>query len=841
MAAASGPDPSDRKSSSIGESSTLAGQAPGPSPGPSARTGLSMSQAGPVGPCPEGRDSLEADGAPLSSTDFLGCFGVTNALDPPTPLRLSYYPASASSSSTSTPTRPDFPDVSHHTDGASDESSYDADSDESSDESSHGNIDSAHDSTVEDGYEMPNEFVDDFVRLNAKERQGERSPSLDVVSRSEFDSMRLEYLERLVEQTEEAGVSREKASALSAELLVQRSELQAAADRLVRIANVLQCSICLETFAQPHSLACGHIFCQECLVQWLVQSLKCPTCRAHVPIRPAPAYAIKEVINLVDPSASIATSTAPALQSSGEAVDPWARLFPVRQRLSIPSIPSLNIDPLRRTPGVETGRHGAAARSVGTGNELAVLNAVYFDMLEQLRYRLQQLENSRSELYLEAALAFPPIDAPAPHLVTSEPTTAAPVPAPALPSTEGVRRGALYVLILRAILAMGRQVDQHQELVFHLNSPPLDGILTEGTHVLLRRIAEHGINHVFDAARRPPSLGSEGAPTPTPPPLPRLHPHLQRTPAGPISSTSSSSPRIPIPPPRERPAIRPVTRPVRMALNDAHASSSSANDPTPPQSRLRQPTRFVRPAGIPAAATVAAASGSSSRNPIRISHIMGNSGSNSHGNAAQTTAEHTPNRDHARNRALLTMNQYLVHAIYRLLLVYQRLREPNALETPQSAADRAIGPARREARMLDLIGRRLFPSDDPTDEPATSGTSAPRAPTRPRMPTESARPIVRGSGGSATRDSDVLPRHSYRPEEPTTNESMLARGISHEVIQALRRSQQARARMARPPIRVGARGASPNSLVAPIPTLRQVMLSRDSEPEDMVVDMSEPD
>lgn len=47
--------------------------------------------------------------------------------------------------------------------------------------------------------------------------------------------------------------------------------------------NKIDCVICLETFGdQPiASTICGHVFCQDCLVEALRIEKKCPTCR-HV-------------------------------------------------------------------------------------------------------------------------------------------------------------------------------------------------------------------------------------------------------------------------------------------------------------------------------------------------------------------------------------------------------------------------------------------------------------------------------------------------------------------------------------------------------------------------------
>lgn len=44
------------------------------------------------------------------------------------------------------------------------------------------------------------------------------------------------------------------------------------------------CSICRETLAEPMKTACGHVFCNRCITEWLatINHTTCPTCRTHV-------------------------------------------------------------------------------------------------------------------------------------------------------------------------------------------------------------------------------------------------------------------------------------------------------------------------------------------------------------------------------------------------------------------------------------------------------------------------------------------------------------------------------------------------------------------------------
>ncbi|PIA14951.1 hypothetical protein COEREDRAFT_82370 [Coemansia reversa NRRL 1564] len=118
----------------------------------------------------------------------------------------------------------------------------------------------------------------------------------------------------------------ERIAALDAEVAVQQADLVAAETRVAQVAEALQCAVCLEVFSQPHSLACGHTFCQGCLLEWLPQRRQCPTCRASVTQRPAVAFAVQDAVSCLGPrTTSSTTASADPLQSS----DPWATLFPV--------------------------------------------------------------------------------------------------------------------------------------------------------------------------------------------------------------------------------------------------------------------------------------------------------------------------------------------------------------------------------------------------------------------------------------------------------------------------------------------------------------------------------
>ena len=57
-----------------------------------------------------------------------------------------------------------------------------------------------------------------------------------------------------------------------------------ALNSLTLMKKNVQCSICLDTMTNPHSLRCQHTFCKDCILQALRHSSACPQCR--LPARP---------------------------------------------------------------------------------------------------------------------------------------------------------------------------------------------------------------------------------------------------------------------------------------------------------------------------------------------------------------------------------------------------------------------------------------------------------------------------------------------------------------------------------------------------------------------------
>ncbi|KAJ1727424.1 E3 ubiquitin ligase [Coemansia biformis] len=160
-------------------------------------------------------------------------------------------------------------------------------------------------------------YSDDGMRSNTG-----ASCNTDSDTDSNTDSSTSSVYEMLDRELQEL---EEKVSSMEAEMVVQRAEQLVADKRFAQIAEALQCSICLDTLAQPYSLVCGHTFCQECLLQWLAQSKQCPTCRAPVSQQPSAAFAVQDVIRCL--GSQDAGSDPPAGSRQLDA-SPWAHLFP---------------------------------------------------------------------------------------------------------------------------------------------------------------------------------------------------------------------------------------------------------------------------------------------------------------------------------------------------------------------------------------------------------------------------------------------------------------------------------------------------------------------------------
>ena len=73
---------------------------------------------------------------------------------------------------------------------------------------------------------------------------------------------------------------------------------------LQKVEEQLNCSVCLDTYANPKLLQCSHVYCKECLVHLVVRdqrgklSLTCPTCRHTTPIPDAGVSALQSAFHI---------------------------------------------------------------------------------------------------------------------------------------------------------------------------------------------------------------------------------------------------------------------------------------------------------------------------------------------------------------------------------------------------------------------------------------------------------------------------------------------------------------------------------------------------------------
>ncbi len=65
--------------------------------------------------------------------------------------------------------------------------------------------------------------------------------------------------------------------------------------------NLLTCSVCDQMLHEPWTIACGHTYCYSCLSSWFTQTehkKTCPECRSTVTDMPAPAFVIKQIVDI---------------------------------------------------------------------------------------------------------------------------------------------------------------------------------------------------------------------------------------------------------------------------------------------------------------------------------------------------------------------------------------------------------------------------------------------------------------------------------------------------------------------------------------------------------------
>ncbi|KAJ2234257.1 E3 ubiquitin ligase [Coemansia sp. RSA 485] len=157
------------------------------------------------------------------------------------------------------------------------------------------------------------------------------SSEIDSHGAPVYVALKLAEYRSMTSRANEVRDLEEQNSALRAEMLVQRQDLERSERATGQLSEALQCSICIETFSAPHTLNCGHTFCKECLIQWLAVGKMCPTCRAPVTQRPSVSYAIQEIVNCIVADRAENPPSSSAVTASGDIADahadPWVHIF----------------------------------------------------------------------------------------------------------------------------------------------------------------------------------------------------------------------------------------------------------------------------------------------------------------------------------------------------------------------------------------------------------------------------------------------------------------------------------------------------------------------------------
>ena len=104
------------------------------------------------------------------------------------------------------------------------------------------------------------------------------------------------------------------------------------------VKSTVECSICYEIFADPHSLPCTHTFCKPCIQQSFENYKNCPICKEDFLLREArPNPTIKKLCDIFAP-ASLPTTASTSLASASATTCLASATF---------TVPVLSSDPLQ--------------------------------------------------------------------------------------------------------------------------------------------------------------------------------------------------------------------------------------------------------------------------------------------------------------------------------------------------------------------------------------------------------------------------------------------------------------------------------------------------------------
>ncbi|KAM7540419.1 hypothetical protein Aperf_G00000022960 [Anoplocephala perfoliata] len=80
--------------------------------------------------------------------------------------------------------------------------------------------------------------------------------------------------------------------------------------------RVLECSICIQRLKDPRSLPCDHVFCRDCITDWLRTNNECPLCRKRSTLDD-----LKKIFFLNEILDNIHTEDKPACDACHDVVD----------------------------------------------------------------------------------------------------------------------------------------------------------------------------------------------------------------------------------------------------------------------------------------------------------------------------------------------------------------------------------------------------------------------------------------------------------------------------------------------------------------------------------------
>ena len=70
--------------------------------------------------------------------------------------------------------------------------------------------------------------------------------------------------------------------------------------RFSPIKECLKCAICLGLYKDPRALPCQHVFCNQCLQEWLKVNQKCPKCCVALEVSTPKFPVAIEIVGMID-------------------------------------------------------------------------------------------------------------------------------------------------------------------------------------------------------------------------------------------------------------------------------------------------------------------------------------------------------------------------------------------------------------------------------------------------------------------------------------------------------------------------------------------------------------